>query len=536
MFRFHKLEVFGHPTLGHLDIDFYPEKEDAEKQEEPFTSVIIGMNGTGKSFILKTIADIFYQLEKMQNEKKRDDISFAFYLRYSFYEANYEVYSNRWLVQKGIKKERSDVNKINITFNRPLGSHLFLDDFKMLPNEEYSINIDQLILPTKVIASTSQVNDRFTFKKDDESNIYKYCGLKHTPRNVSSNAFKRKITSALLEAINQQNFIEILNSTIVEFLSFDPYLSINFRTKYTLRFYKDDLTVSDFEDFYIRYEEKQIRKTEPWGAWKFKQLLEDKNLSIENHTRLDAIIDYINELVKHNYLDRIKNSDSKKLKVDFFSQKAYGLDYSIINDLIQLDILYVENIEIKKHGRDITLDQVSAGENQIIMSLIRILSNIRENSLVLIDEPELSLHPNWQMKYIHLLKKMFKKFPDSHFIIATHSHFLISDLKPDSSNVITLRRIEQGLSSENWLSSTYGWSAEEILLKVFNVPTTRNYFISEKIGEILDEIAKPKNKERLLLIRSMVQELVDENITKLSDDDPLKEVVDKLISKYGYIK
>ncbi|WP_375577659.1 AAA family ATPase [Marivirga tractuosa] len=535
MFRLHNLELFGHPTLGHLNIDFRDSEVFIPDHEEPYTSVIIGMNGTGKSFILKTLADIFYQLEKMQDGEKRDTISYAFYLKYSFYQNSYEVYSNRWLTQKSTRKSISDVNKINILCNRPSDTSLFKDNIKFQPTEQYSISLDQLILPSKVIASTSQVNDRFTFKKEDDSNIYKYCGLKHTARNISSNAFKRKITNSLLDAIGYPNFKEILEATIVDFLEFDPYLTVNFRTKYTPRFYNGILEISDLEDFYIRYEEKHIRTTEPWGAWKFKQLLEQKISDPGKDSRLNIILNFINQLVKSDKLQHIRNSDSKFLKIDFFKNEAYGIDYSIINDLIQLDILYVDNIEIRKDGSDITLDQVSAGENQIIMSLLRILSNIRENSLILIDEPEISLHPNWQMKYIHLLKKMFRKFPDSHFIIATHSHFLISDLRPDSSSVISLKRENEKLIADNLHTDTYGWSAEEVLLKVFNVPTTRNYYISEKIGEILDEIAKPKNVDRLRLISLMVNQLVENNIGNLSEEDPLKEIVDKLISKYGKI-
>lgn len=522
MFRFHKLEVFRHPTLGHLDIDFYPEKEEIKKQEEPFTSVVIGMNGTGKSFILKTIADIFYQLEKMQDGKKRDEISFAFYLKYSFYKDTYEIYSSRWLTMKSTSQDKTDVSFIHFSLNRPKNVKLYNTSNNFAIDNGYLISIDQLILPTKVIASTSQVNDRFTFKKDDESNIYKYCGLKHTPRNISSNAFKRKIASSLLEAIGQSNFKDVLNSTIVDFLDFDPYLSINFRTKYTARFFKNDLNITDLEDFYIKYEEKQIRNTEPWGAWKFKQLLENKNLSNKNQTRLDDIIGFVKDLLKNNFLDAIKNSDSKKLRIDFFSDKASKIDYSLINDLIQLDILYVENIEIRKKGRDVTLDQVSAGENQIIMSLLRMLSNIQENSLVLIDEPELSLHPNWQMKYIHLLKKMFNKFPDSHFIIATHSHFLISDLEKHSSSVIEIKRENQELSTRNIEFSTYGMSAEEILYSVFKLRTTRNYYFEYDLSNMVSLInQKSDNFEKIRIYVDKFEKLT------LSKADPLNELIRK---------
>jgi predicted ATPase len=60
-------------------------------------------------------------------------------------------------------------------------------------------------------------------------------------------------------------------------------------------------------------------------------------------------------------------------------------------------------------GAEIELRSMSSGEIQILTSLLSLASVVKESSIVLIDEPEISLHPNWQMQYIDLLNKIFKK-------------------------------------------------------------------------------------------------------------------------------
>ena len=112
-----------------------------------------------------------------------------------------------------------------------------------------------------------------------------------------------------------------------------------------------------------------------------------------------------------------------------------------------------------------------------------------ENALILIDEPEISQHPNWQMSIIDFLNKGLEGIP-CHLLIATHSHFLVSDLTRNRSTVTYLNKTHEGLVSEKIKEETYGWSAEEVLLKVFKVPTTRNIYLAKIVGEMLDKIAK----------------------------------------------
>ena len=111
--------------------------------------------------------------------------------------------------------------------------------------------------------------------------------------------------------------------------------------------------------------------------------------------------------------------------------------------------------------------------------MVGLMATVNPGSLVFIDEPEISLHPNWQMKYLSFIRELFSdpEYNTCHIIIATHSHFLISDLKGTSARIIGLRKNKNKIKTIDISHNTYGWSAEQVLLDVFEVSTTRNYIV-----------------------------------------------------------
>jgi predicted ATPase len=84
----------------------------------------------------------------------------------------------------------------------------------------------------------------------------------------------------------------------------------------------------------------------------------------------------------------------------------------------------------------------SSGETNLLCQFIGILSTIQDNSLIIIDEPENSSHPNWQINYIGWLKDIFKEYLSCHFVIATHSHFILTDLQEYNSTIIALEKAD----------------------------------------------------------------------------------------------
>ncbi len=60
-FKLLRLQLKGHPVFADFDINFY-DQNDSTPDKEPYTSLLIGPNGTGKSNLLKIIIQLFNQI------------------------------------------------------------------------------------------------------------------------------------------------------------------------------------------------------------------------------------------------------------------------------------------------------------------------------------------------------------------------------------------------------------------------------------------------------------------------------------------
>jgi predicted ATP-dependent endonuclease of OLD family len=81
---------------------------------------------------------------------------------------------------------------------------------------------------------------------------------------------------------------------------------------------------------------------------------------------------------------------------------------------------------ISINGKRLALGDLSSGEQNEIILLYELLFNAPPDSLVLIDEPETSMHVAWQIEFLHDIEKIAKLSKLS-FIIATHAPDLIND-------------------------------------------------------------------------------------------------------------
>ena len=72
------------------------------------------------------------------------------------------------------------------------------------------------------------------------------------------------------------------------------------------------------------------------------------------------------------------------------------------------------------------LTKLSSGEQNEIFLLFKFIFEVPEKSVLLIDEPELSLHVAWQLQFIKDIKEIAKT-RDVQIVIATHSPEIVSE-------------------------------------------------------------------------------------------------------------
>lgn len=106
-------------------------------------------------------------------------------------------------------------------------------------------------------------------------------------------------------------------------------------------------------------------------------------------------------------------------------------------------------ILFQKNGEDIPIEKLSSGEKQIVYRGCFLLkdANAMNGAFVFIDEPEISLHPNWQIKIMDYYKGIFTNdegIQTSQIFAVTHSPFVIHNDNRKNDKVIVLARDESG--------------------------------------------------------------------------------------------
>lgn len=78
------------------------------------------------------------------------------------------------------------------------------------------------------------------------------------------------------------------------------------------------------------------------------------------------------------------------------------------------------------HSNDLSPNDLSSGEQHELVLLYELLFKVKSNALVLIDEPELSLHVTWQSQFLEDLQEIMA-LTDLSVLMATHSPDIIQD-------------------------------------------------------------------------------------------------------------
>ena len=109
-----------------------------------------------------------------------------------------------------------------------------------------------------------------------------------------------------------------------------------------------------------------------------------------------------------------KNGQQPKANVQSFYDyvdKLYGqTDKTIIRD--------AEGIRFLQEGDILTTRQLSSGEKQMMLILLTVLLEDRQPYVLFMDEPEVSLHVDWQQQLVTIITELN---PEIQLILTTHS-------------------------------------------------------------------------------------------------------------------
>ncbi len=140
--------------------------------------------------------------------------------------------------------------------------------------------------------------------------------------------------------------------------------------------------------------------------------------------------------------------------------------------------------------------ELSSGEQQVLALMVKIAVSAEPNSLILIDEPEISLHVSWQRVLPTLLSNMCQHF-GCDIVVATHSPILVTSALSSSSYCFAAK--DQQLTA---LGVRDRGSVERVLFSGFNTHTENNRQVHERCASIVSETiqvvnAKQKNPQAI---------------------------------------
>lgn len=119
---------------------------------------------------------------------------------------------------------------------------------------------------------------------------------------------------------------------------------------------------------------------------------------------------------------------------------------------IQMEEAYLNDIEFQRDNRKITLSNMSSGEKMLLLRAISILNSIEDNSIIIIEEPELHLDQVWNRQLMTLFQILFKKYK-AHIIIATHDYSVINSVP--QTNLISLHYGQRTTIEESTFLASY---------------------------------------------------------------------------------
>lgn len=257
------------------------------------------------------------------------------------------------------------------------------------------------------------------------------------------------------------------------------------------------------------------KNTDSYIFWK---TLNEKNSDFKINSQLYYEIDKFSQI----------SNKSNSVSLSFSLEKNIGItshENMVILSLLEKNLVKLTNIKLKYSNSSnevISLSSASSGQQCALSIIIGIASAIKNDSLICIDEPEISLHPQWQLDFISMLQKTFSSFSGCHFIIATHSPQIVSGLNSENGFICLLE------TKETFKSDLFSkMSADYQLAEVFNSPGFRNEYLTRvciKYCSILTTQNSFSEKE-LSEIDSIIS-----SQKSISDEDPVFYLIEQLKS------
>ena len=418
---------------------------------EDHITIIYGPNGIGKTVILKLIKSIFESDYNQLREIPYEVLSIEFdnqsrlniTSETEISRPNEEDFTPRTDLIFELIRSNCETEQHKITREKP-------DSRARYILQHYPISRIEREIPGIVrIGPNKWVENRTGDKLSLEDIIYRYQGqipfldqfqdiiVKKDPPWLVD--IKDSIKIFLIETerlyVNSENSYEDKNKKMLSVLNYSKEIASMIQAnlaKYGEKSQSMDRTfpfrLIEITGSSILPPEKLIKKLSELEN-KRVQLMDSALLDDEGSLDLRELFKKIDESNKNVFSAYIKDVEDKLSFFDELNEKI-NLFKRIINDRFRYKQMRIDKqdgfVFITKAKDIISPSQLSSGEQHELVMIFELLFKVPPNSLILIDEPEISLHILWQQQFLKDLQEIttLGKFD---VLIATHSPEIIYD-------------------------------------------------------------------------------------------------------------
>lgn len=442
------------------------------------------------------------------------------------------------------------------------------DSFHPPSVERDLLSVDE---PSKIIALCNSRFDKFTstniFSKNFDLKKSTYPLMSYIHPEINDNA-RRGVNGLVDQSIknllrfrntrNLQDIYRVHDAFVMFGLQPDLHLKCSLNTQ-NLKYAIDILSDIDNGNMYLSDK----------GIENLKKYKYSKPEGIKNRS---SILDsYIEIILKKNMdnseplliLDTLLMLDAGKLTSDSFNdiyfsvaegsiysaKKDLLLDFSgieTIKTLFILDVISVSDVQVMHFNsqKEVSIISLSSGQRTLLGHAIVLSSFAEKNCMICIDEPENSLHPEWQLNFMRFISLLCPESLEAHILIATHSPQIISGMQFDNGCVLSLVNRDNIDAISLKKDSIFGegrfyelqalkiyreQSSDKQLTGVFKSPGYKNDFIIRKLLLILSKISKQislKKTDHIFL--NEIRILIEKN--RIPKGDPVQLLISQIVS------
>ena len=492
-------------SIDHIEIDF-------DKVGDSYTKIFVGINESGKSNILEALSyfkvpskNVSFDNFCNQKFEDKDCCEIKFYL-----DLEETIFSSKGTTDEKGKRSTVDFKVLNTV------KRVFLQKGKDVFSSEYKFEVN--------------LEDKNTYIKEEKVTRGGYYGSTPSAKLILSknkkelDGFQLLSETNIFDFFNRDNFIE-------EIKKMEPEVSLwQSSPEYML----SDINLYDFS--------RNINSNKPL-----------KNIfQLCDYKDQKSIVDVISNV--KNPKNRSKLTGKLNGEINKYISSVWNNKINIVIEITetgQLSFLIKDQGTENEYNR-FYISERSQGAQQFL-SLILSLSleaenHQRKNELILIDEPEVHLHPSGIRD---LGKELLKVGRENYVFMATHSPFIIDKnhkerhyiVKKDNQAITEIKRIKESdnIIDDEVLNEAFGinvyqdllnphsilveGASDKILLKkAFSLMGKKDIGITNGHGTNIETLASKMNYDNISVLV-----IVDDDI----DGRKYKEKIKKIGGAYN---